>query len=91
LTLKVIAEHYITTQDFDVAQITCERALSILESYRRPEHFLKENPLYRKEIEFLRSDIYFILGKVQHIQMNIDDALESYLKAVKLNDKNLSA
>lgn len=42
-------------------------------------------------MENLKSDVYFILGKIQHVQKNFAQALDFYLKAVKLNEKNLPA
>lgn len=42
-------------------------------------------------MENLKSDIYFILAKIQHVQKNFTQALDFYLKAVKLNEKNLPA
>jgi hypothetical protein len=69
----------------------CEQALKILESYRRSEDSLRENPNFRKDIESLKSDVHFIIGKVHHVKRNFQAAQESYLKAVKLNDKNYAA
>jgi hypothetical protein len=53
-----------------VAQGICEHCLKVLECFRRPEEHLRENPNYRREMENLKSDIYFILAKIQHVQKN---------------------
>ena len=69
-----------------MSQVVCEHALKVLETYRRPEQTLRENPNFRIEIEFIRSDIFFILGKIHHARRNFKDAFENYLLAVKSND-----
>lgn len=33
---------------------------------RKTETSSKENPGFRKEIDYLKSDFYFILGKIAH-------------------------
>ena len=91
LALKVIADLYAKKGEFQLATALCERGLQILESYRRPEQTLKENPNYRKEIEYLRSDFYFIMGKVQHMQRSFAMAQDLYQKAIKKNERNYSA
>lgn len=52
---------------------------------------VKANPNYRKEIEALRSDLWFILGKAQHMQRNFPGALDCYLRAVQLHEGNMAA
>ena len=69
----------------------CEQAVKILESYRRSDDSLRENPNFRKDIESLKSDVHFIIGKIQHVKRNFQGAQESYLRAVKLNDPNFAA
>lgn len=63
----------------------------MLETFRRSEQVVRENPLYRKDAELLKSDLYFIMGKIKHIQQNFEDALDIYIKATKLNDNNYAA
>lgn len=89
--MKLLAEHYIKLESYEIAQSLCDHALRVLETFRRPDHIVRENPLYRKDAELLKSDIYFILGKIKHIQQNYEQALDFYLKATKLNDKNFAA
>ncbi len=91
LGLKLAAEHHFKNGNFEVSQRICEHCLKVLDCYRRSEDQTRENPNFRKEIEFLRSDIYFILGKIQHSQRNFNDALENYLKAIKVNERNIAA
>lgn len=42
----------------------CEHGLSCLERFRRKESNIKENPNFRKDLEYLKSDFNFILGKI---------------------------
>jgi tetratricopeptide (TPR) repeat protein len=91
LALKLIAEHYFESRKFDFVTVLCEHALSILEGYSRPEHIVRENPNYRKDIDVLKSDFYFILGKMRHVLGQTSEAQELYTKAVKLNEKNMAA
>lgn len=64
LGLKLAAEHHFKQGKYDISQRICEHTLKILECYRRSEDQTRENPSFRREIEYLRSDIYFILGKI---------------------------
>ncbi|CDW71106.1 rna polymerase-associated protein ctr9 homolog [Stylonychia lemnae] len=91
LTLRYLAEHYFQKRSYHIAQQLCENALKSLERCRRKEATIKENPNFRKELEQLKSDIYFILGKINHVQENYQDALGFYSKAVKCNNYNFSA
>ena len=91
LTLKLIAEHHFQKGNFQIASDICDFALNVLESYRRPDSIAKENQTFRKDIELLKSEIYFILGKVKHVQQAYTEAQEFYLKATKCNEKNLAA
>ena len=91
LTLKLIADHYFNQKNYQMSQVVCEHAFKVLDTYRRPEQTLRENPNFRMDIEFIRSDIFFILGKIHHACRNFKDAFENYLQAVKSNDQNMPA
>lgn len=67
LALKLIADHFVKVKKFEMAQGVCEHGLQVLDVYRRPENLVRENPNYRRDIENLKSDFYFILGKLKHI------------------------
>lgn len=45
-------------------------------------------PSFRHEIEILRSQFYFILGKVEHVQERYPEALQQYERSLSHNDKN---
>lgn len=66
LTLKYLANHYFLRRDYTLSQKFCEHGLEILESSKRPESAVREDPNFRKELEFLKSDFFFIQGKIQH-------------------------
>lgn len=91
LTLKYLAQHHFSRGKLDTSQKICLHALKCLERFRRPEASVKENPNFRKEMEFLKSEFNFILGKISHSQENYEDALKFYLQAVKLNQQNFAA
>lgn len=67
LVLKYLADHYFFSDQFEKSHRFCERGLQVLECYRRSETVQKENPNFRKEIEFLKSDFNYILGKIEHV------------------------
>ena len=54
-----------------------------MERFRVEEANLKENPNFRKEFEYLRSDFNFIIGKTYHVLENFQEALNYYSKAIK--------
>lgn len=42
-------------------------------------------------MEFLKSDINFILGKIAHVQQKYEEALKCYTQSTKLNSQNFAA
>lgn len=67
LALKLIAEHHLKAGNHEIAAQLCDFALNILESYRRPDQLPKEHQTFRRGIEVLKSEFFFILGKIKHI------------------------
>jgi RNA polymerase-associated protein CTR9 len=75
LTLKLVAEHFFQMGQYDKAQSACEQALKVLESYRASDsNSARENPNFRKDIEYLKSDIHFVIGKIHHVKKNFTGA-----------------
>jgi len=56
----------------------CDRGLSLLSHLRRPDSVSKENPSFRAELDQLRSDFYFITGKIHHAQEQFEEANIAY-------------
>lgn len=59
-----MAEHYFVLKNYDIAQKMCDHGLKCMERFRRKESNVRENPNFRKELEYLRSDFNLILGKI---------------------------
>lgn len=57
-----------------------------MQSKNRPER--AELSTFRQEIEILRSQFYFILGKVEHVHERYPEALQQYELSLSHNDKN---
>ena len=92
LTLKLIADHFFQAGQYDKAQSACEHALKVLECIRGIDNSVqRENFTFRRDTECLKSDIHFILGKIQHVKRNFQGAQHSYQNAIKFNEKNFPA
>mmetsp|Transcript_3641 Transcript_3641/g.2711 ORF Transcript_3641/g.2711 Transcript_3641/m.2711 type:complete len:112 (+) Transcript_3641:462-797(+) len=91
LAMKYLAEHYFLKREWGAARKLCERGLKCLEHLKRTEQCQKENPSFRREIDFLRSDFHFILGKIAHLQHKFEEANSAYSHAVKFNSMNYPA
>ena len=64
LTMKHLAEHFFFDGELEIAESLCLRALDFCKKLGKPDAV--ELPNFRKDIDLLRSDLNFILGKVFH-------------------------
>jgi hypothetical protein len=76
LTLKYMADHYFFVKEYSQCEQLCRRGLRLLEVKDAQDSgqgvitkaaSLGDYDFFRKDIEHLRSDFYFILGKVYHV------------------------
>lgn len=81
--MKHLADHFFFQDDIELAQNLCLRALKFCEKLRKPETSDCSN--FRKDVQYLKSDLYFILGKVFHKLENFDQALVHYFKSIEYN------
>lgn len=86
LCLKYLAEHFFMIDQHDFAKEFAEVGLHVLQSKTRSER--AEIATFRQEIEILRSQFYFILGKIEHAQERYSEALNQYEKSLSHFDKN---
>lgn len=91
LVLRYLAEHYFMSNKFIIANKMCATGLKNLERFKKNENNLKENPTFRRELDFLKSDLFFIQGKIKHVEEEYQDALGLYQKAIKMNSQNFAA
>jgi tetratricopeptide (TPR) repeat protein len=89
LTMKHLADHFFISDDLEISESLCIRALKFCGKMRKPNSV--ETGHKRRDIELLSSDLHFILGKIYHKREKYDEALTSYDQAVKLNGHNLAA
>ena len=64
LVYRYLADEFFRKKQFNIAQQYCDQGLQVMEMFKRSEVTIKENPNFRKEMEFLKSDFFFILGKI---------------------------
>lgn len=88
LTMKHLADHFFFQGDMEIAQNLCLRALKFCEKLKNTE---SECTNFRKDIQYLKSDLNLIWGKVLHKKEKYDDALVHYFKAIELKPSNLTA
>ena len=86
MTLRYLADHYFLIKKYDLCKEFAEVGLFILQSKQKPERAELSN--FRQEIEVLRSHFYFILGKVEHVQGNDQEAFQQYERSLSHNSKN---
>ena len=87
--MKHLANHFLLSNDLDIAEALCTRAIRQCEQLKAPEN--APSPKFRWEIQLLRGDLHFILGKVYHKREQYDDALKNYFQTVELNKYNVAA
>ena len=88
LTMKHLADHFFIHGDLDLAQNLCLRALKFCDKLKKVE---ADCSSFRRDIQPLKSDLSFILGKVFHKLEDYDSAIVHYFKAVEENSQNFSA
>jgi len=64
----------------------CQSGLEILKNKKKPDN--AELPSFRREIDLLRSDFNFILGKINHLQNKYQEAFTYYNEAIKFDNLN---
>lgn len=89
LVLKYLAEHLFFKGEYALSKDFCEAALSLLETKIRPDS--AELPNFRQEIEKLKSNFNFTLGKTCHVQNDFQNAYKYYQQAIKHNPHNYEA
>ena len=62
LALRYLADHYFFKQEYGVALGLCDRVLALTNHLKKGDG----QGGFRKDIDLLRSDVYFIKGKVEH-------------------------
>ena len=72
LCTSYLAEHYFVKGEYQLAAELCEAGLLVLKNKNKPER--SDLVTFRQDIEQLRSFFYFILGKVEHVQENYNEA-----------------
>lgn len=88
LVLKHLAEHLFFKQEFTLCREFCKAAQEILAPKVRPDAERKD---FRHEIELLKSNFCFILGKSDHQEGNFQSAYENFQQALKHNPLNYEA
>lgn len=89
LVLKHLADHLFFKNEFTLCREFCKSAQEILKPIVRPEQADRKD--FRQEIELLKSNFCFILGKADHLEGNYDSAYEHFQLALKHNNKNYEA
>ena len=83
LTMKHLADYFFFKDDLRLAQDLCQRAIFYCERMKKPE--TSDFSTFRRDVTLLRSDLFFILGKIHHKLENFESALTSYFKCVEAN------
>ena len=89
LTLRYLADHYFFKNDLQISEMLSQSGLEILKNKKRPDG--AELPSFRREIDLLRSDFNFILGKINHVQGKYQEAFTFYNEAIKIDNINHQA
>lgn len=76
LTMKNLADHFFNCKELEISGHLIDRALKFSQNYPTTQ---------------LRSDLFFLKGKINHLKENYNDALDSYFQCVKLNPNNYAA
>jgi len=86
LCISYLAEHYFARQEYQLCGELCDAGLQVLKNKTRPER--SDLPTYRLDIEHLRSNFYFILGKLEHVQERYETAFQQYEESLRHNARN---
>lgn len=89
LTMKHLADFFFFENDLKLSESLCKRAIFYCERLKRPD--TSDIPTFRREVYLLRSDIFFILGKVYHKEEDYESALVNYFKTIEINPQNYAA
>ena len=89
LALKYLAEYLFLRGDFKQCKEFCQAGQQILKLKTRPDK--ADFTAFRQEVENLKSNFCFILGKIEHVEENFQSAFEQYEQALKHNPKNYEA
>lgn len=89
LVLKYLAEHLFFKGEFALCKDFCNAAQQILQTKVKSEQ--AEQASFRQEIQLLKSNFFFIMGKTEHQELNFQSAFENYQQALKFNPKNYEA
>jgi len=89
LTMKHLADHFLLCNELDITEALCQRAIKQCDQLKRPDN--SDLPTFRGEILILKSDLFFILGKVYHQREQYEEALNHYFQTVNLNRHNFAA
>lgn len=89
LAMKYLADHLFFRGEFGQCKEFCEAALNILRTKQRPQN--ADSTDFRQEVESLKSNFYFIMGKIEHAQDNFQQAFLLYEQALRHNSKNYEA
>lgn len=76
LTMKHLADHYFFCNELDIALILCKKAIKKCDSLKKSEN--SDLATFRSQVQMLKSDLYFILGKVCHKKENYEEAKNCY-------------
>ena len=74
--MKHLADHFFFSNELDIAEALCERALKFCAKLKRPDN--SDTPGFRRDIVMLSSDLNFIWGKIYHKRENFEEALKFY-------------
>ena len=65
IALKYLAEHYFFRKQYPLAQEFSNAGIQVLKGKTGPER--SDLPSFRQDLQILRSDFYFVLGKIEHV------------------------
>ena len=91
LTMKYLADHFLISNDLDIAEALAQRAVKQCDQMKKPEDTDQNVPTFRGEILTLKSDLLFIIGKIYHKREKYEEAWNYYYQTVNLNWHNLAA
>jgi len=89
LCIRSLADHFFKTEQYDKAEKFAEAGFKLIEGVHRPATSERED--FRRDMELLKADFQFILGKIKHVRKEFEGALDHYTKAVNLNPQRYAA
>ena len=70
--MKYLGNHFFLTGDLEISEELCKQALHHCDRLKKPEN--SESSYFRRDIYLLKSEIFFILGKIYHQKENYENA-----------------